>query len=384
MPFAPEPADRGAMEHFRDRTRSALQVAIADVAEGRRDVGVLLSGGVDSSVLAAVARETVGRCVGFVGKIQGSQNTEMERALIVARHLGIECHVVDVPAPLVEPELRSMVRRIEEPPRHPNNFVLARLLKFAAGEVDLVLQGDGAEMLFGLADSRRVARFRRKHAVVVGVPRALRRRAAQFLERRDESLAWRLAHVLDWDATTYAANLDAITYTRPVQRALQRALAAAAYLPLEHFAEHQQFDDALQAYQAYTFLMPSLVRHDRLAQPLGLRSESPFLRNPVSDLACRIPRELRFVAGSKPVLRALCDHYLPAEVSHWPKLGFPVPWQDWVREAFPRADALAAAARFLPRGFLSSAFEMGDVEALWTAASLAMLVEEFNVDPGRR
>jgi hypothetical protein len=177
--------------------------------------------------------------------------------------------------------------------------------------------------------------------------------------------------------------LDAVGYTTEVERTLHPVAAGTApgFMPVEYFSEYADPSDALQAYQLYTFAAVSLVRHDRLAQPLGLTSESPFLRAPVVELACRLPRALRYGDGSKPVLRALCDLYLPPEVSRWPKLGFPVPWQDWMRRAMPGGVAPTEFLRaVLPAGFLEAARASGDDEAMWTALTLELAAEELGVD----
>ena len=382
LPFAPERGGAHGLTHFRDLTRGALRESISEAARGRGKVGILLSGGVDSSVIAGVAREAVGQCVGFVGRIPDTSNVETARALAVARHLDIECQVVDVSPPAFGDDLRAMVRRIEQPPRHPNNFVLQQLYERAASEVDLVLHGDGAEMLFGLSDVKRVARFRRKRAAVAPMPAALRKVMGRALRSMEDGRAERLARVLTWDATAYAAMLDAIIYSIPVQRSLRHLLEGGApqFLPTEHFTEHEDFSDALQAYQAFTFLVVSLLRHDRLAQPLGIVAESPFLRSPVVDVACRLPYALRYTDGPKPALRALCDFYLPPEVSRWPKMGFPVPWQTWMARSLPDPTPLAEhLSTVLPPGFLEGAVAARDAEAMWTAATLGILAAEFCV-----
>lgn len=380
LQFTPEPSGPDALHHYRDEARGAMRSAILEISGERQVVGVLLSGGVDSSVIAGAAREVAGRVVGFAGRLPGDSNQELDRALFVARHLGIECRVVDIRPPDFDGDLRSLVRRMEEPPRHPNNFLLEQLFRRAAGEVDLVLEGDGAEMLFGLADAARVGQFRAKHDVVRHLPQAWRAAGARVLRHFDGSWATRLSKVLAWDPITYAAMLDAVGYSRAVRRTLDGAMAGIApgFLPLEYFSRSEDFSDALQAYQLYTFAAVSLVRHDRLAQPFGLSSESPFLRAPMIDLACRMPRELRYLDGSKPVLKALCDLYLPAEVSRWPKLGFPVPWQAWLRDALP--DGVAATPvldEVLPSGWLATANASHDAEAQWTALTLQAAILEM-------
>ncbi len=205
------------------------------------------------------------------------------------------------------------------------------------------------------------------------------------MRRFDGGWATRLSKVLTWDPVEYAAMLDAVGYSRAVRRTLEASETGSSpgFLPLEYFSRSEDFSDALQAYQLYTFAAVSLVRHDRLAQPFGLSSESPFLRAPIIDLACRLPRELRYLDGSKPVLKALCDLYLPPEVSRWPKLGFPVPWQAWMRDALPEGVAATGVLNeVLPPGWLEAANASYDAEALWTALTLqAAIVEMGAVAP---
>ncbi len=384
LQFSPEPVAPDSLQHYRDQARDAMRSSILEITGERQVVGVLLSGGVDSSVIAGAAREVVDRVVGFAGRLPDDSNQELDRAAIVARHLGIECRVVDIALPDFDGDLRTLARRMEEPPRHPNNFLLQQLFRRAAGEVDLVLEGDGAEMLFGLADVGRVDKFRAKHEVVRHLPQSWRVAGARALRSFDGGWATRLSKVLTWDPITYAAMLDAVGYSRAVRRTLDAVTAGTApgYMPLEYFSRSEDFSDALQAYQLYTFAAVSLVRHDRLAQPFGLSSESPFLRAPIIDLACRMPRELRYLDGSKPVLKALCDLYLPAEVSRWPKLGFPVPWQAWMRAALP--DGVAPTEildKVLPPGWLAAANASYDAEALWTALTLQAAIAEMGAVP---
>jgi asparagine synthase (glutamine-hydrolysing) len=384
FPFAPEENGIGAMNRYRDLAGEALQESIADVAGRRESVGVLLSGGVDSSVIAALTRKTVGRCVGFAARIPDSPNIELDRALLVARHLGIECQVVDVPRPRYGEDLRAMVRRVEEPPRHPNNVVLEALFQRASSEVDLVLHGEGAEMVFGLGDTKTVERFQRKHEVITHLPAPLRSSLAGWLQTTESSLAERLARVLLLDPITYGVLIDRIRYSIPVHRTLRHLLEGPSFpgfLPLDHFEAHAEYSDALQAFQAHTYLTPTLLRYDRLAGPLGITCESPFLRKPVVGFGCRIPRNLRFTHASRPILRSLCDLHFPRELSSWPKLGFPVPWEVWLKQArlpVPLPDEKIAG--ILPHGFQETAVAEGDAEAIWTAATLSVLMEEFGVN----
>jgi asparagine synthase (glutamine-hydrolysing) len=375
----PGPGDAGDLPRFRNATRAALQASLAPLA-GRGPVGILLSGGVDSSILAAVAREVVGDCVAFVGRMPYGPDPELPRARAVARHLRIPLREVDVRQPSLEAELAELVRRLEEPPRHPNNFVLDQLFRRAAQEVGTVLHGDGAEMLFGLADVRRVEKFRTKRRLVKVLPAQLREYLAPVARKMPSSRGERLARVLRWQTRDYAALLDMISYSPKVWEVLRQAVGDGRtdFLPAAGLQGNGRFSDALQLFQARTFLRASLHRHDRLATPLGLRVGSPFLHPAVVRVASELPVVLRTLGGPKAVLRALCDVYLPPEVSRWSKLGFPVPWDRWVADEIPYLVRAAVPAEgVLPPGFLRAAVEEGDAEGLWTAATLGLLMSQF-------
>ncbi|MES2178145.1 MAG: asparagine synthase-related protein [Gemmatimonadota bacterium] len=381
LPFAPESVHATSMESFRDQARVALRASIDSIVEGRERVGILLSGGIDSSVIAGVASETTARCIAFVGRLPDSDNIEMHRAIEVAEHLGMQSVVVDVTVASLDDRVRSMVRRVEQCPRHANNLVLAQLLEAAAGHVDVVMHGDGAEVLFGLADSRRVGQFTRKHALFDCIPAAVRRTAARRLRAFESERAWRLAQVLDCTPVSFASLLDRVLYTPGVARVLLDVVGRDAHglLPMQHFSDYADDADALQSYQANTFLASSLLRHDRLSQPLGLTTAAPFLEAPVVALACRLPRELRYVNGSKPVLRALCDLYYPPHVSRWSKRGFEVPWEQWMSETFEQITVCDEVAGLLPAGFVRAAIVERDPEALWLIHTLGILLDSFGV-----
>jgi asparagine synthase (glutamine-hydrolysing) len=354
-----------------------------------RPVGILLSGGVDSSVVAAVAKEECPGAVAYVGRLPGDPNHETRRAHIVAQHLSMMLNVVNIAEGRLGQDLRQVVRRMEEPPRHPNNLVLMQLYeRMARDGMEVVLTGDGAEMLLGLADTRRVGMFKRKRQWVRRtVPAAPRRFLAGMLERSDSSLAWRLGRVLKQDTLEYALTLDEVEYCRAIKRILRDARAGMGmdrqYSMRELFGQYADFEEGLQSYQTYTFLQSLLIRHDRLTQPLGLECIAPFLSEELVDFACQLPRALRYTTTSRPVLKHLCDRIAHPDVTRWEKLGFPVPWRGWM--SGPLAHTLGTAAdygdisRVLPGGFVEAAFRHNDGEALWTIMTMRLMAEEFDL-----
>ncbi len=324
IPFAPRSSHSYGLEHAVRDTQKALRESIETAAEGNKRVAVLLSGGIDSSIIAAAARDVCPGSFAIAPRLPDSANVELERTGIVAAHIGMPCTVVDISRPSRD-DAASMVLRLEELPRNPNNVVLRQLYARAAGEADVVLTGDAAEMYFGLADIRVVERFASKRALVQRFStRTMRGAAASLLTCSHTRVSQRARRLLQLAPCEFAACLDEIRFAPATREYAESAALPAQQSRVldEHAAAYGNFEDGLHAYEAETFLVSSLVRHDRLAQPFGLTSLTPFLMPAMIDVAARLPRELRYTDGSKPVLRALCDARFPNTVSRWPKMGF--------------------------------------------------------------
>lgn len=374
--FVPEPPETVAMSTAVQRTQEALRNSLETALAGGRRPVVLLSGGVDSSILAALVREIAPGAIAVTAKLPDSSNPELDRAQFVAQQLGVPLRVVTMPRPTA-PDFAHTVERLQELPRNPNNVVLQQLVQAAADEGDLYLQGDGAEVLFGLADAESVARFSAKYAVVGAVPTVLRRWLVSLSNPLSGPLAWRARRLLMHTPDSYAATLAEIQFTDVVRRCLPPAahhFAAAAALQELQRAQGNH-EDALHAYQMQTELSSSLLRHERLSVSAGTVSVAPFLRPAVVDAARRLPRELRNAGRSRAVLRALCDRLLPDRVSRWPKLGFEVPWATWLEPVAERLAEPHAACELLPPGFVRDAVRVNDPEAVWTAFALRSLVD---------
>jgi asparagine synthase (glutamine-hydrolysing) len=363
-----------------EQTGHALRRSIEALVVGGRRIGVLLSGGIDSSIVASALREVAPMATAFAGELPDSNNEELRRAIAVANHLRMPLRVVKVKRP-IKADLFSMVRRLEELPRNPNNFVLQQLYEAASSECDTVLTGDAAEMYFGLADSASVRRYRRKRKIATLIPSAVRKAIAEKLSAHGGERQRRLSRLLLTDTVNFAAGLDAIPYSKGLgEQATSFACYDAAARHLEHYMRQaRHFDDALQRYQAETFLVTSLVRHDRLAQPHGVFPISPFLLPPMVEVAARLPRKYRFTSQSKAVLRGLCELWFPRQVSRWPKIGFDVPWRLWMEQELTAALTPEDVDELLPAGFASAARSAVDTEGLWAIATLRVLVAQFEL-----
>lgn len=382
--FSPEPGDRGSIDLYCDLTDRALRKAIRSASRTYGRVGLFLSGGVDSSLLAALAAQEVESLDTFVGRIPGCDIREDKRAMKVADMLGIRCHVVDIDPARFPEDFGRMVRRMEEIPRHPNNLVVQQLYEAAEGMVDIMLEGDGTGTLWGHSNTKQTYLFEQKVRMAERIPRPLRRFLAGILEKAPSDLAWRMARVMAWDSHMYARTREALYYSRPVMDVLGLSLLNETAWESGEWNRENPIDDEGQAFMVRNLVRGGCVRHDRLSQPHGIAAFSPFMSSETWEVCQRIPREARMRDNlTKPVLRDLLDRYLPKEVGQWEKVGFEVPWPSWIRnEMVPlraEADTFLRSTPLLPRNFWKVSNRVEDPEGIWTGLAFYLLHREFGL-----
>jgi asparagine synthase (glutamine-hydrolysing) len=381
--FEREAMTEGSLERYQEEVEAALRTCLRSLDRRGAPVGILLSGGVDSSLLAALVKQELGSCVAFAARIPDFDNPELERARLAATHLGIELREVEVDPTRFVQDAPYIVRRLEELPRHPNNLVLLQLLRAAGEEVAVLLQGDGADTLFGLGMVVRMRNYARKRRLVRWLPPTLARGLVLLLEATPLERAWSAATVVAWDETRYAMSRDVIEYRHAIRRLLGFSHLDKGVWHLEGWSREHDLDKIRPAMLVASGIQGSLVRHDRLSRPEGLEMQAPFLSPEVMAVAVRMPADLLYQERTKPVLRGLCDRYLPPDLSRLKKAGFEVPWGDWVlgplRPMVQEAERALDAVSWLPKGFLHTALRTDDREGAWTGLALYLLLREFGL-----
>ena len=361
----------GIGEHFASATQPAI----------------LLSGGVDSSVIAAIAREVRPDVRCFIATVNSEDGAEeLRRARFVAHRLGLPLQEIPVDSARFATDVRRIVHWLEEPPRNPNNLILLQLYEaMRDAGVDRVLNGDGAEMLLGLADTERVARFVAKSNRVAWIPRRIRIGTSRQLRGQDHPLAWRLAAVLDTSRAEFSAGLDELAYSTSVRRAIRRWMADDSvdqgcpwrYL-LESTADQAAFEDGLHEFQCMTVMLSSQRRHEVLARACQIEAATPFAHTSALRVATNLPRALRYTTRSRPVLKHLCDTLVHPDIARWHKLGFSVPWSQWLDGSLAsvadEATRESARRELLPPSVHALGGEQHDPEWRWTLMTLSLVL----------
>src|SRR5215218_2230153 len=327
-----EPAAALAAE-ARERLRDSVQAhLIADVP-----VGVLLSGGIDSSALTALAAElSSGPIATFSIGFEERSFDELELARRVAHRYGTDHHELVV-RPDVEQLLPIIAAAYDEPSGDSSALPTYLVCELAARDVKVVLSGEGGDELFGGYQTYVADRL----APLVG-PIA---RAARPLVERLPSATGRVP--LDYKLKRFvrAAHLARLErhhgfkeiFAPELRRELLRGRSGAD--PLELFrARYAETSGAaplarLQDVDLGLYLVDDLlVKTDRMSMAHSIEARVPFLDPVVAALALALPSRHKVLgASTKRLLRSAVTPLVPAEVARGPKRGFSIPAAAWLR-----------------------------------------------------
>ena len=365
---------------FEPKRTTSFDDAVAELDERLREavayhlvsdvpVGAFLSGGMDSSLVAAMMR-AVGAAPfeTFSGDVAQGRS-EYRHAKRVADRLGLPNRRLTI-EPSIARSLPAVIRHLDEP-ADALSVCVYQLAELARRHVKVVLGGDGGDELFGGYDRYYGNRYVERYALL---PEALRRKVLGPVIARLSGGRWyrSAGHRLKWlhhvaglpPGKRYARSLGYFYISDEHRRQLYgpALLArAAAFDPEEGIAE---LHDAVGARDAldrmlYADSCTRLPDHplmilDRMTMAHGLEARSPFLDHRLAEHCARLPAAFK-VRGTRlrQIEKALARRYLPAEILRRPKQGFSSPLFYALRGEFGRLrDSLLVRSRLVEDGWL--------------------------------
>jgi asparagine synthase (glutamine-hydrolysing) len=363
--------------HFAPKRRTTERDAIGTLDEMlRRSVGqrlrsdvptgTLLSGGVDSSLVTAIASQESGRTLDAVTMgFDASAFDERPFARVVAARHGVTLHEETL-TPSVATDLAAIVWHFGQPLADVSIVPNYYMAKLARRFMTVALVGDGADETFGGYARPMVERAAGNWRALLPAPmrRALRAMLGERPGTRSEGLRRRLALLADGGAGSPA---DAFVYDRAFRPLRAEAYDARFLAALDGWHPDTLYHDAWSRavaaddvdralYGDLTTYLPDqlLAKADVSAMAHGLETRSPFLGRELVEYAATLPTALRLRGWTtKYLLKRLAERYVPRDVLYRPKRGFVMPASDWLRgELAPFARATLDSARFLDRGWI--------------------------------
>jgi asparagine synthase (glutamine-hydrolysing) len=337
-----------AIRAYAQRFRELLEESVRLRLMSDVPLGMFLSGGIDSSAIAALMARMIDRPLQtFSVAFNDRACNELEYAREVARTIHADAHEVVIDDADFFGALPKLVWHEDEPIAHPSSVPLYFVSALARQHVTVVLTGEGSdELLAGYGKYPRIAWNWRAGTIYERLlPRAVRHAlSAQIVERlpgRIGRYARRSFLAMDRDAASMFLDNFASIRLRDQQvlladRVRRHATPSRAYRGSLAFFEtpngHSTLLDRLLYADVKTYLVELLMKQDQMSMATSIESRVPFLDHRLVEFVSTLPDEMKLSGWTtKRVLREAMKGVLPESILNRPKMGFPVPFGAWTR-----------------------------------------------------
>jgi asparagine synthase (glutamine-hydrolysing) len=361
--------------------REMLEQAVSSHLMSDVPLGVFLSGGVDSSAVAALMTKIRRAPVETfsVGYAEDAYS-ELSYARAVAKHLNSFHREVLVSRQDFFESLPHLIWHEDEPIVWPSSVPLYFVAQLAHERVKVVLTGEGADetlagytrYAFTLKNSawdriyRRMIPSTARDAIRGSIANStwinatLRRKLSHtFLARNGGSWA---SFYFDNFFSAFSESDQAGLLTSNV---IEECASGAAYQNVLEYWEHSSGEmlQRLLYTDTKTYLVELLMKQDNMSMAASIESRVPFLDHPLVEFAVNIPQNLQLGGFTgKRILKKAVEDLLPHSILHRPKLGFPTPWSRWL--AGPQLDVIRKLL-LEPRSMERQMFQRSAVERLF-------------------
>jgi asparagine synthase (glutamine-hydrolysing) len=363
------PVDEGVRprEYYIKTYRELLEACVSSHLMSDVPLGVFLSGGIDSSAVAALTTKIRREPIETFSVGYGEEAfSELPYARQVAKHIGSRHHEVRLSREEFFVSLPALIWHEDEPIVWPSSLSLYFVAGLARERVTVVLTGEGSDETLGgymryawtLANSRmdRVYRsltpalFRRwiRDGIGSGVlSSSLRRKLEHTFVGRDGA-SWPSFYFDNFYSAFSAAEQGELLSPRA------RELSGNAYAGTMAYWDKSSGDllHRLLYTDIHTYMVELLMKQDQMSMAASIESRVPFLDHVLVEFSARIPTQYSIQGLSgKHILKLAVEDLLPHSIVYRQKMGFPTPWAHWL--AGPQLDdleSLMLEPRTLERG----------------------------------
>lgn len=326
-------ASRPTLEELVNELEVTLERAVKRQLVADVPVGLLLSGGVDSSLIAALASRHCSALNTFTVAFGGhSSHDESAHARLIANHFGTQHHEI-VADPATVDLLPLLARQYDEPVNDSSMLPTYLVTRYVRKHCKVVLGGDGGDELFGgYPHYDRILRLARIAKCIPYRLRAAIADAARVLAPSGmRARNWALGLACNFDSRVPAVTALFDQYT--LSQLLKIPIGPEPTL-FERRTGETLMEGAIRRDFEFYLTNDLLVKVDRASMLNSLEVRAPLLDVEVMDFALnRTPVELK-VSGScrKIVPKALAAKILPPRFDRVRKQGFSLPLSKWLRE----------------------------------------------------
>ncbi|MFZ0201599.1 MAG: asparagine synthase (glutamine-hydrolyzing), partial [Candidatus Sulfotelmatobacter sp.] len=362
-------SDNGSLprEHYVRRYREQLEECVSSHLMSDVPLGVFLSGGLDSSAVAALTTKIRKEPIETFSVGYGEEAySELPYARTVAAHMKSRHHEVQLSRDEFFQTLPRLIWHEDEPIVWPSSVALYFVARLARERVTVVLTGEGSDETLGgytrypwtLLNSRMDNIYR------MLTPATLRRMLRDGINGFPFSAALKrkLEHTFlvrdgaSWASFYFDNFYSAFSAAEQSQLLTPEAkqIAGDPYAGSMKYWDHSSGDllHRLLYTDIKSYLVELLMKQDQMSMAASIESRVPFLDHTLVEFTASIPAKYatRGMAG-KCILKAAVEDLLPHSIVYRQKMGFPTPWAYWLQG--PSLDALRSLLleeRTLERG----------------------------------
>ncbi|MQM31463.1 MAG: asparagine synthase (glutamine-hydrolyzing) [Candidatus Accumulibacter phosphatis] len=392
---------------FTQRLRELVEDSVRVHLRADVEVGSYVSGGVDSSLLASLAREVRphGPFKAFNGRfMDGLDFDESRYARALADEQNMQLHVADIGEQDFVDCIAKVIWHLDQPTAGPGSFPQYMVSKRVGEHIKVVLGGQGGDEIFG------------------GYARYLVAYFEQCIKGAIEGSLHNGNYVVTYDSII--PNLETLRQYKPMLREfwssglfgerderywrlVNRANTFGGILTPEAIDQKSTFEefksifwgsnvgkesyfDSMTHFDFKTLLPALLQVEDRMSMAHGVEARVPFLDHPLVEFAATIPADIKFRNGElKRLLKAVFSDRLPSAIrERKDKMGFPVPLNLWLKRGGPARDLIGdilGSERARTRAYLLNGLSIDAVldsqsaygRNLWALLSLELWHQQF-------
>lgn len=365
---------RGELPELIDDLDNLLKDAIGLRMMADVPLGVFLSGGIDSTMVAAQMQSKCSRpiktfTIGFDEELYNEAN----HAKVIASYLGTdhtELYLKSADALTIIPNLPKI---FDEPFSDSSQIAMVMVSQLARGHVKVSLSGDGGDELFCGYNRYAIGYkmwniFRRlPYPLKTFIAHALKYFPAMKYSQMQNLLPkpWHVSYLPDRlpkfiETLRYSDNQDfyfsLISQFKEPERLVLGSMKSLSFINdpsvIPNFSD---FRNQMMLMDMMTYLPEDiLTKVDRASMSVGLEARAPLLDHRLVEFAWQLPMEYKIRNGqSKWILKQVLDRYVPREIMERPKAGFGVPIDMWLRGPLREwGEELLCEKRLREEGFL--------------------------------
>ncbi len=363
--------------HVQEVTKSnqeefcAQLISLLDAAVKRRlmadvPLGIFLSGGIDSSLIAALAARHVTQMHTFSVGFNEPSFDESRYARLMAAYLSSRHHEEMLDLETARKLLPHILGALDEPNADASILPTALLARFASASVKVALGGDGGDELFAGYDPFKALRSAVLYERFVPEPvhRGLRS-AATWLPVSDANISFDfkinrtlrgLSHPAEYRLPVWMGPLDPTEIERLMETKIDAMDLYSEAVRIERrFANLDPVTRASHFFARLYMQDSVLSKVDRATMMHGLEARAPFLDVTFAEFAATIPSSMKLHGKTtKYILKQAARKLLPAEIVNRPKKGFGMPVAKWT-----------ASEDFCPQEIPGLSFNVKWARQLW-------------------